>query len=334
MRAVDGALTPGEDGELDLNRLDALRKEIKSLPDLSDGEARQLGHWFDAMDRVSDNLESLRRGMSAAADILPRKTGDANLVDRLSDAAKKQMKSKARMLGLTGRRMLDQFDDDNELNRRIDPSRRLPNTSPSDDPGALTRFRAKQRIGHPAGVFETSPEFYFVGTEAQRIDALANIRRGMAGVDTLIRDRVSGKNKLNGVLPNVMVDPDGELVSFAWGKPGNVDDEFEGGKGLSHIIAKHGVEHLEGALETIAKGKVDITDQEVDRRKDTKSEIKIIRDGDRLVILQRFRTGDEFRRQGAGKRGVWVVTGYEKDGTNVRQNLQEIEGGLFFTPKN
>ena len=46
-----------------------------------------------------------------------------------------------------------------------------------------------------------------------------------------------------------------EAITFRWGRPGS-GPEFKGGSGLSHIIAKHGIEVMENVVETITKGKI------------------------------------------------------------------------------
>ena len=44
-------------------------------------------------------------------------------------------------------------------------------------------------------------------------------------------------------------------ITFRWGTPGT-GPKFKGGSGLSHIIAKHGVEVMEDVVDTVAKGKI------------------------------------------------------------------------------
>lgn len=104
-------------------------------------------------------------------------------------------------------------------------------------------------------------------------------------------------------------------VTFYWGKPGNPANEYVKGSGLSHIIAKHGVEVVDDVVETIARGPVKIDP--------SRTSLRAIIDykGHRKVLeLHRF-----------GKRETWLLTGYRTpEGANIKFDLSKLTGSMFF----
>ena len=100
-----------------------------------------------------------------------------------------------------------------------------------------------------------------------------------------------------GVVAQAMFRKDFGPVAFYWGEPGNHKFEYRGGRGLSRIVAKHGIEVIERIVNAIARGKVR---NWYDRG--TKMErVEIEYDGV-LVILNRYFDKD---------RKTWLLSGYE-----------------------
>lgn len=101
-----------------------------------------------------------------------------------------------------------------------------------------------------------------------------------------------------------------EAITFRWGTPGN-GEKYKGGSGLSHIIAKHGIEVVEDVVETIAKGKI------------------IPRSRNRVNILSR-ETLISLALIKNGKHESWVLTGFTKGQPSVFFNLRKLTGSVFF----
>ena len=104
----------------------------------------------------------------------------------------------------------------------------------------------------------------------------------------------------------------GKDSAFRWGEPGS-GPKFGGGSGLSHIIAKHGIEVVEDVVETVAKGKI------VKVADDTKK--LLVERGNNRAVLALIKDG---------KRETWLLTGYERNKLNVNFNLRELTGPVFF----
>lgn len=109
-------------------------------------------------------------------------------------------------------------------------------------------------------------------------------------------------------------------ITFYFGKPGK-GNKFKGGSGLSHIIAKHGIEVLPRMVRTIAEGQVKMLKTKF---------------GPRAIIEhisgnQRTRAIVNLVRN--SNRESWVVTSYavgNKILTDRPLNLQKLKGPLFF----
>ena len=100
-------------------------------------------------------------------------------------------------------------------------------------------------------------------------------------------------------------------ITFRWGKPGAGID-FKGGSGLSHIIAKHGIESVEEVVETIANGKIvpSLRPNRVDViHNDTVATLALVK---------------------AGNRETWILTGFTKEISTGFFNLRELTGPIFF----
>ena len=106
-----------------------------------------------------------------------------------------------------------------------------------------------------------------------------------------------------------------EGITFRWGKPGAGID-FKGGSGLSHIIAKHGIEVMEDVVETVAKGKIVRALDKPDRL--------LLKSGENIAVIALIKEG---------KRESWLLTGYERKQPNLNFNLRELTGPVFFKGK-
>jgi len=103
-------------------------------------------------------------------------------------------------------------------------------------------------------------------------------------------------------------------ITFQWGKSGAGID-FKGGSGLSHIIAKHGIESVEDVIETIAKGKIVPNPRP-----------------NRVDVLQ-GKTSVTLALKKFGNRETWVLTGFTKGKATGFFNLRELTGPIFFVGK-
>ena len=106
-----------------------------------------------------------------------------------------------------------------------------------------------------------------------------------------------------------------EGITVRWGKPGAGID-FKGGSGLSHIIAKHGIESVEEVVETIAKGKI----------------VRVPEKPDRLHI-ESGNTRATLVVESKGKRETWILSGYTKKKSTSFFNLRQLTGPIYFKGK-
>ena len=106
-----------------------------------------------------------------------------------------------------------------------------------------------------------------------------------------------------------------EAITFRWGKPGS-GPKFRGGSGLSHIIAKHGIEVMEDVVETISKGKIV-------RGPDNPGRL-LMKNGENIAVIALIKEG---------KRESWVLTGYERGKPNLNFNVGELTGPIYFKGK-
>ena len=178
----------------------------------------------------------------------------------------------------------------------------------------LRRFRPQGK-GQSPGVFRQPPEKAFKKAGFPPKTPEANVRRGLAAADMVIKDVLRGGK---GAVRNAMHRKDLGPIHLHWGDVGR-GSQYRGGHGLSHILAKHGVEALEGAVEAIARGK------KVTRIVGTKNAL-IEHSGHTVVLaLARGRKGQE---------PVWVITGYRRGrDTDIPVDLSKITGPVFFRGK-
>ncbi len=135
--------------------------------------------------------------------------------------------------------------------------------------------------------------------------------KGRAAVDVVLRDETS--------VQDAMSRPDLGSITIDYGEPGNSERSFDGGWGLSHIIARRDLEGGDGQQfvrevlpETLARGKLARLSGPPNARR-----ANIVYRGNK-AILSLYRHGD---------RETWVLSGYEiveggpggKEGVNPSQ---------------
>ncbi|GAB4377346.1 MAG: hypothetical protein Kow00114_41600 [Kiloniellaceae bacterium] len=119
-----------------------------------------------------------------------------------------------------------------------------------------------------------------------------------------------------GVVRDAMYRHGAGSITFYVGEAGNAAKKYRGGSGIAHIIAKHGPEVIPGVIDTISKGTHTIVERGVGRK-------MVIKYGNHKAVLVLV----EAR---AGKRGSWLLTGYEKGDTDINFDLSQLKGPLFF----
>ena len=80
-----------------------------------------------------------------------------------------------------------------------------------------------------------------------------NITNGTNAINWLIEQAKQSDNPQELVWQNAMFRSDIGQIDFVWGTPG-VGEKFKKGYGISHIIAKHGIDTVYKVVDVIAKG--------------------------------------------------------------------------------
>ena len=121
-----------------------------------------------------------------------------------------------------------------------------------------------------------------------------NIARGRAAVENVLANQES--------IPSSMVRQDVGEITFDWGVPGTPSKEYVDGWGLSHIIARRGLERVDGEAfvrdvlpDMIARGRLDRVYGAPDGRR---ADIVL---GENKAVLSLYRHND---------RETWVLTGF------------------------
>ena len=201
--------------------------------------------------------------------------------------------------------------------RKAVPSRRplqviLEKTPGSNEARRLTQMRQRAQLVVPKEFLNQTASQAFAKTGFPPRTHLENVQRGLAAVDLVIEQALRGQP---GVLVNAMHRNDVGAITFLFGKPGIPSKKYRKGGGLSHLIAKHGVEIVDDVIETIAKG--------------TPVERVGYGSDKRLVLHYR---GHEavlslYREEG---RETWLLTGFKTGPTDINFDLSELKGPLFF----
>ncbi len=213
---------------------------------------------------------------------------------------------------------------ENRQLRKLGIFERFDRTPGDLDPEIVKHVKNRKRQGQPDGAFNATPDDAFKTTKFPSRKPAENVRRGLAAVDLVIENALRGGK---GVIRGAMHRPDvGGSISLYWGEvavkkvmgpSGKREDQILG-HGISKIIAKHGVEALEGAIETIARAKTPTP----------KGGTMVLEHNGHRAVLRLFR-----RENGGRKEDTWLLTGYslgDERKTNVPVNLKKINGPLFF----
>ena len=119
-----------------------------------------------------------------------------------------------------------------------------------------------------------------------------------------------------GVVRDAMYRHGAGSITFYFGEAGNAAKKYRGGSGMAQIIAKHVPEVMPEVIETISKGTHEISKSSVGQK-------MIIRHNDYTAVLVLVDTA-------SGKRGSWLLTGFEKGDTDINFDLRQLTGPLFF----
>ncbi|MBL8663556.1 MAG: hypothetical protein JNM29_12050, partial [Candidatus Odyssella sp.] len=164
--------------------------------------------------------------------------------------------------------------------------------------------------------FRQSPQQAFQSTRWPPINAQENVRRGLAAADVALEKALRGQA---GIVGDAMYRADlgrtGGSITFRWGTPGDPGKGYTGGLGLSHLIAKHGIEHIRPMVETIARGKISPHPKSPGRL--------LVEHGDQLVVLA---------RDYSKAREIWIITSYsrKKIVRDVPFDLSRLRRPIFF----
>ncbi|MCW5558815.1 MAG: DUF935 family protein, partial [Verrucomicrobiae bacterium] len=114
-----------------------------------------------------------------------------------------------------------------------------------------------------------------------------NLERGGNAVERALRNKTSVSNAMN-------IRGLGQ-VDFVWGTPGDKSKEYAGGKGISHIYAKHGEQAVRELPRTLAKGRVRHDPDDPNKR--------IVEHGRHLAVMVKEK-----------QKTSWTLTHYERPG--------------------
>ena len=162
---------------------------------------------------------------------------------------------------------------------------------------------------------ENSPVAWFVMLERSRATgdferaAQANIAKGNEAIGRVLQESAS--------VPAAMTHPELGAITFDWGEPGDPAKDYEGGWGVSHVLARHGETVVREILKVIASGKITRqygppSGQRVD-----------ISDGTHTAVLSLHRFG---------KRETWLLTGWKEKGPDEPGSDSALSGPTPFGP--
>ena len=162
---------------------------------------------------------------------------------------------------------------------------------------------------------ENSPVAWFVMLERSRATgdferaAQANIAKGNEAIGRVLQESAS--------VPAAMTHPELGAITFDWGEPGDPAKDYEGGWGVSHVLARHGEAVVKEIPKAIASGKIarqygPPSGQRVD-----------ISDGTHTAVLSLHRFG---------KRETWLLTGWKEKGPDEPGSDSALSGPTPFGP--
>jgi hypothetical protein len=199
------------------------------------------------------------------------------------------------------------------LKQNRGPFKALEKTPGGNEAARLVDLRQWVRRRHSGGFFEQSAERAFEATRFPPRNAIVNERRGLAATDMAMTEALHGGK---GVVRDAMFRSGAGSITFYFGEAGNAARKYRGGSGLAHIIAKHGPEVMPKVIETISKGRHEVFRRGVGQK-------MIIRHGNHTAILV-------LADAKTGKKGTWLLTGYEMGDTDINFDLSQLTGPLFF----
>ena len=112
-----------------------------------------------------------------------------------------------------------------------------------------------------------------------------NLQRGNRAMDRALRQRAD--------VQKAMYRKEVGRIDFEWGTPGDKAQDYAGGAGISHIVAKHGAEDARAIPEVLAKGKIAPHVEGPEKR--------LVTHGSYTVSLAKNNS-----------RSAWVLTGYKR----------------------
>jgi hypothetical protein len=130
-----------------------------------------------------------------------------------------------------------------------------------------------------------------------------------SAIERVLRERAS--------VPAAMTHPELGAITFDWGEPGDPAKDYEGGWGVSHVLARHGETVVREIPKVIASGKITRqygppSGQRVD-----------ISDGTHTAVLSLHRFG---------KRETWLLTGWKEKGPDEPGSDSALSGPTPFGP--
>ncbi|MEQ8193821.1 MAG: hypothetical protein RIB59_04965, partial [Rhodospirillales bacterium] len=302
---LGGLLTPEEREELQGLLLD-LTSVIGELRSLRDGVLA-----FKAAREALDRGDLSEAGIMAAFGALGI-AGGASLGGQVVRIGKASVKG-AQVLARVFRRIARTRSSRLAATPSMTPNQ-IQRFGKASEAQRLARIKPLNRFKGADAFAKLTPEKAFAATRFPPAGAEENVFRGLAAMDVLIKD-VLRKGK--GVVPDAMHRADlpaGQKgITFRWGTPGQGKD-FKGGSGISHIIAKHGVEVLEDVAATITHGEKRLV------KIGSKKRLEITNGDNRATLaLDRF-----------GNQETWVLTGFKKGNTDRHFDLSRVNGPVFF----
>ena len=140
-------------------------------------------------------------------------------------------------------------------------------------------------------------------------EAQANIAKGNETIGRVLRERAS--------VPAAMTHPELGAITFDWGEPGDPTKDYEGGWGLSHVLARHGETVVREIPKVIASGKI------TRQYGPPNGQRVVISDGTHTAVLSLHRFG---------KRETWLLTSWKEKGPDEPGSDSALSGPTPFGP--
>lgn len=167
--------------------------------------------------------------------------------------------------------------------------------------GALkTIFDDQVEISGDTVAWKSAPDVTLANSRSYRRDSLGRFARdgGPLGVrDNIARGTRAVRRAMatQADVPNAMNRKELGAIDFPWGTPGHAAQDYAGGFGISHILAKHGRRDVLALPQALALGKISAHPTDPLKR--------FVDHGNyRAVVVK------------DNRRSVWVLTGFEQGG--------------------